>query len=56
MIGYLVRKGARKMPEMEYGKTVKYENITEMEGYYRNSEDKQNRHSDEQQDVKSDEK
>ena len=56
MIAYSARQGERKMPEMKYGKQVKYKDITDMEGYYQNSEDKQNRHSDEQQDVKSDEK
>ena len=45
-----------KMPEMEYGKPVKYKDITDMEGYHENSEDKQNRHSDARQDVKSDKK
>tara|TARA_R100000231_G_scaffold18860_1_gene18969 strand:- start:131 stop:265 length:135 start_codon:yes stop_codon:yes gene_type:complete len=44
------------MPEMEYGKPVKYKDITDMEGYHENSEDKQNRHSDARQDVKSDKK
>tara|TARA_R100000963_G_C4558630_1_gene48429 strand:+ start:308 stop:478 length:171 start_codon:yes stop_codon:yes gene_type:complete len=56
MIVYSVRKGAIKMPEIEYGKQVKYKDITDMEGYYQNSEDKQNRHSDNRQDVKSDKK
>ena len=39
------------MPEMEYGKPVKYKDITDMEGYHKNSEDKQNRESDEQQGI-----
>ena len=40
------------MPELKYGKVVEYEDITDMEGYYENSEDKQNRESDEQQGIK----
>ena len=44
------------MPELKYGKVVNYQNITEMEGYYENSEDKQNRGADKVQDVKSDTK
>ena len=36
----------KKMPELKYGKVVKYMDITDMEGYYENSEDKQNRESD----------
>jgi hypothetical protein len=42
------------MPELKYGKVVQYMDITDMEGYYENSEDKQNRESDKSQDVKSD--
>ena len=44
------------MPELEYSKPVKYKDITEMEGYYKNSEDQQNRHSDDMQDIKTDDK
>ena len=44
------------MPELKYGKVVHYTDITDMEGYYENSEDKQNRESDKSQDVKSDTK
>tara|TARA_R110000744_G_scaffold158916_4_gene274956 strand:- start:557 stop:700 length:144 start_codon:yes stop_codon:yes gene_type:complete len=44
------------MPELEYGKVVKYQDITDMEGYYDNSENKQNRASDEQQGIKTDNK
>ena len=44
------------MPELEYNKPVKYKDITEMEGYYGNSEDQQNRHSDDMQDIKTDDK
>ncbi len=39
------------MPELTYGKVVQYEDITDMEGYYENSEDKQTRDSDRQQGV-----
>ena len=39
------------MPELKYGSVVNYTDITEMEGYYDNSEDKQNRDSDEKQGV-----
>tara|TARA_R100000008_G_scaffold83897_1_gene69989 strand:- start:1070 stop:1210 length:141 start_codon:yes stop_codon:yes gene_type:complete len=39
------------MPELKYGTVVNYKDITEMEGYYENSEDKQNRESDEQQGI-----
>tara|TARA_R110002012_G_scaffold314169_1_gene526589 strand:- start:2024 stop:2164 length:141 start_codon:yes stop_codon:yes gene_type:complete len=39
------------MPELTYGKVVQYEDITDMEGYYENSEDKQNRDSDRKQGV-----
>ena len=46
----------KKMPELKYGSVVNYENITDMEGYYENSEDKQNRASDEQQGIKTDKK
>jgi len=31
--------------------TAEYKNIEEMEGYYENSEDKQNREADEQQEI-----
>ena len=31
--------------------TAEYKNIEEMEGYYENSEDKQNREVDEQQEI-----
>tara|TARA_R110002020_G_scaffold180260_1_gene374580 strand:+ start:179 stop:322 length:144 start_codon:yes stop_codon:yes gene_type:complete len=41
------------MPELKYGSVVNYKDITDMEGYYENSEDKQNRESDEKQDVKA---
>ena len=41
------------MPELNYGSVVNYKDITDMEGYYENSEDKQNRESDEKQDVKA---
>ena len=41
------------MPELKYGSVVNYNDITDMEGYYENSEDKQNRESDEKQGVKS---
>ena len=44
------------MPELKYGKVVHYTDITDMEGYYENSEDKQNRASDEQQGIKTDKK
>ena len=44
------------MPELKYGTVVHYTDITDMEGYYENSEDKQNRESDKSQDVKSDTK
>ena len=44
------------MPELKYGKVVQYMDITDMEGYYENSEDKQNREADKSQDVKSDTK
>tara|TARA_R100000687_G_C6347820_1_gene117360 strand:- start:401 stop:538 length:138 start_codon:yes stop_codon:yes gene_type:complete len=44
------------MPELEYGKVVNYQDITEMEGYYENSEDKQNREADKFQDIKADTK
>ena len=44
------------MPELKYGKVVQYTDITDMEGYYKNSEDKQNREADKSQDVKSDTK
>ena len=40
-----------------YGKGVgiaEYKNIEEMEGYPENSEDKQNRKADEQQDISED--
>jgi len=43
------------MPEgIGYGKGVgvaEYKDIQDMEGYYENSEDKQNREVDEQQDI-----
>ena len=39
------------MPELNYGKVVHYQDITDMEGYYENSEDKQNRDSDSKQGV-----
>ena len=39
------------MPELKYGKVVQYMDITDMEGYYENSEDKQNREADTKQDV-----
>jgi hypothetical protein len=39
------------MPELTYGKIVHYEDISGMEGYYENSEDKQNRDSDRKQGV-----
>ena len=39
------------MPELTYGKVVQYEDITDMEGYYENSEDNQNRDSDRKQGV-----
>ena len=39
------------MPELNYGSVVHYKDITEMEGYYDNSEDKQNSDSDEKQGV-----
>ena len=42
------------MPELKYGSVVNYKDITDMEGYYENSEDKQNRESDRSQDIKSD--
>ncbi len=41
------------MPELNYGSVVNYKDITDMEGYYENSEDKQNRESDEKQGVKA---
>ena len=44
------------MPELKYGNTVNYKTITDMEDYYNNSENKQNRASDEQQGVKTDKK
>ncbi len=44
------------MPELKYGSVVYYENIEDMEGYYENSEDKQNRNADEKQDIKTDNK
>ena len=44
------------MPELKYGKDVQYNDITEMEGYYENSEDNQNRDADEKQDIKTDNK
>ena len=44
------------MPELKYGNVVKYKDITEMEGYYENSEDQQNRHADDMQDIKTDDK
>ena len=31
--------------------TAEYKDIQDMEGYYENSEDKQNREADEQQDI-----
>ena len=37
------------MPELKYGSVVNYKDITDMEGYYENSEDKQNRDSDKNQ-------
>jgi|TARA_Y100000034_G_scaffold89427_1_gene107594 hypothetical protein len=40
------------MPELKYGSVVNYKDITDMEGYYENSEDKQNREADEKQGVK----
>ena len=39
------------MPELIYGSVVNYKDITDMEGYYENSEDKQNRDSDKNQGV-----
>tara|TARA_R110002020_G_scaffold259240_1_gene473152 strand:+ start:38 stop:178 length:141 start_codon:yes stop_codon:yes gene_type:complete len=39
------------MPELKYGSVVNYKDITDMEGYYENSEDKQNRDSDKNQGV-----
>ena len=39
------------MPELKYGSVVNYKDITDMEGYYENSEDKQNRESDKYQGV-----
>ena len=44
------------MPELKYGAVVNYQSITYMEGYYENSEDKQNREADKSQDIKSDTK
>ena len=44
------------MPELKYGSVLHYDDITDMEGYYENSEDKQNRESDKKQDVKTDNK
>ena len=41
------------MPELKYGTVVHYTDITDMEGYYENSEDRQNREADEKQGVKS---
>ena len=41
------------MPELKYGSVVNYKDITDMEGYYENSEDKQNREADEKQGVKA---
>ena len=53
MTEYLKRKKRQEkaMPELKYGSVVNYTDITEMEGYYDNSEDKQNRDSDEKQGV-----
>jgi|TARA_R110002020_G_scaffold333815_2_gene549223 hypothetical protein len=39
------------MPELKYGSVVNYKDITDMEGYYENSEDNQNRDSDAKQGV-----
>ena len=39
------------MPELKYGSVVNYKDITDMEGYYENSEDKQNRDSHKNQGV-----
>ena len=44
------------MPELKYGKVVQYNDITEMEAYYENSENNQNRDADEKQDIKTDNK
>ena len=44
------------MPELKYGKVVQYNDITDMEGYYENSENNQNREADEKQDIKTDNK
>ena len=44
------------MPELKYGAVVNYNNITDMEGYYENSEDRQNREADKFQDIKADTK
>ena len=44
------------MPELKYGSVLHYENIEDMEGYYENSEDNQNRDADEKQDIKTDNK
>ena len=44
------------MPELKYGMVVHYTDITDMEGYYENSEDRQNREADKFQDVKVDTK
>ena len=44
------------MPELKYGKVVQYNDITDMEGYYENSENNQNRNADEKQDIKTDNK
>jgi len=42
------------MPELKYGSVVHYTDITDMEGYYDNSEDKQNREADKSLSIKSD--
>ena len=44
------------MPELKYGSVVHYNDITDMEGYYENSEDNQNRDDDKKQDIKTDNK
>ena len=44
------------MPELKYGSVLHYDDITDMEGYYENSEDKQNRDADKKQDIKTDNK
>ena len=41
------------MPELNYGSVVNYKDITDMEGYYENSEYKQNSESYEKQGVKA---